>query len=709
MKKLLLTAICCILLVIGSSFCINAEIATSGSCGWALTWEYADGVLEISGEGKIYHYDPEKRPPWDDLKNMINTVIINEGVTQIGNYAFSGIAMKEVSLPSTLDSIHYFSFSGCGNLKSLYIPDSVTDIKEGAFKSCTGISELRLSPSVEDIAKECFYYCDSLTELVIPEGVKTIGDSSFGHNAFSTVTFPSSLTSIGRNSFLNIGLAKCPYGSYAESFARSEGYDIEYIGDISDTLENGMQWHMSEDTLTLSGEGSIVGKYPTFENLLTRTRHLVVEDGVTSLDGDLFRDFIYLEDVVFGKDVELIGAFCFNRCYSLREILFTGEKLRRIEDNAFAETVITELTLPEGTEYIGISAFSGCEDLTEVTLPDTVEIIGEAGFSSCHSLKTVTLPKNLIGIEKHTFSDCEKLESAVLSENIEYIDNMAFAECHSLKNILIPGNVKRIGRDVFYNCTALESVDIESGVEQIERHAFALCTSLTNITVPNTVSSIDEHSFDLAPCTFDCPLDSYAYNYAHSYGIPVKGEYSDVSRTAWYYESIRDVSLKGYMSGMGDNKFSPQTNLTRAQFVQLLFAMEGLDKNDYTGETGFTDAPEGKWFSPAVKWAKDSGITSGISEGVFGVNSMVTREQLARFMMKYAEYRGQDVTGKADISVYDDVSSVSAWAYDAIEWAVYEGIFTSMSDTSLVLAPRNYSTRAIAARVVSVFDTVINK
>ena len=338
-----------------------------------------------------------------------------------------------------------------------------------------------------------------------------------------------------------------------------------------------------------------------------------------------------------------------------------------------------------------------------------MEIIGEAAFDGCDSLKSVALPQNLRSIEASTFAYCDSLEEVILHENIAYIGNRAFEECPSLKEILIPGNVKRIDRDAFYNCSALNNVYLEDGVEYIDTNAFVLCLNLVYIRIPDSVSFIAERAFDVCPVSFDCSLDSYAYDYAHTYGLGVKGEYTDVSRTAWYYESIRNVSLKGYMSGMGEKKFSPNSNLTRAQFVQLLFAMEGLDKADYEGETCFGDVPEGKWFSPAVKWAKDTEITSGTGDGKFDFNGMVTREQLARFMMKYAEYKDHDTSGKADISVYSDVSSVSEWAYDAVEWAVYEGIFTGTSDTSLVLAPRNFSTRAVAARVVSVFDTVINK
>lgn len=669
MKKFLLfgLSILCIFMILSIS--VIAAPAKDGSCGDSIEWSLDNGILTITGTGEMYDYNFNNRSPWMSFFTEINKIVISEGVTTIGDFAFNNCEMiTEISIPTSVVSIGNSALDGCLKLKEIILPDNLTHIGESAFGSCFSLKELSIPSGVKEIKQSTFIACQNLEELYISNGTESIAANAFYDCFKLKITLPASISYIAPSAFDPAPkLVRCIYGSYAESYAKSKNWKIEYSADFTDSgmLGENIAWEYNNGVLTLSGEGDMSSDTPSYYDLKNLITKIVIGDEITSIPDGAFNMYGKVEEVKVGKSVYSIGDNAFNECIKLKTITFASDSLNRLGNLAFASCVnLTEIYLPYGLEYIGNNAFYFCTSLIALEIPDTVQYIGDKAFYVCTDLKQITLPQKVTYIGESALSDCVSLETVVLPDGIATITAADFDRCSALKYITIPDSVTYIDEYAFFDCTDL---------------------------------------------TVICSKGSVAEKYALENGLLLEGEYADVSRKAWYYESVKTVTLKGYMSGMGDKKFSPQTNLTRAQFVQLLFAMEKLDKEEYNGPTGFTDVAEGKWFSPAIKWANDTGITSGTGEGIFGVNGMVTREQLAQFMMKYAEYKDHDTTNRADISAYEDVSNVSDWAYPAIEWAVYEGIFTSMSDTSLVLAPRNFSTRAIAARVVSVFDTVINK
>ena len=137
--------------------------------------------------------------------------------------------------------------------------------------------------------------------------------------------------------------------------------------------------------------------------------------------------------------------------------------------------------------------------------------------------------------------------------------------------------------------------------------------------------------------------------------------------------------------------------------------MEGLNAADYAGDTGFSDVPAGQWYSAAVKWAAEAGVTSGIGGGKFGLGGKVTREQLAKFLMNYAEMRGASTEARADLSAYSDAASVSDWATDAVAFAVAEGLIGSTSASAKVLSPGRVAVRSEIAKITMSFDAYLAK
>ncbi|MBQ7499785.1 MAG: S-layer homology domain-containing protein [Clostridia bacterium] len=176
----------------------------------------------------------------------------------------------------------------------------------------------------------------------------------------------------------------------------------------------------------------------------------------------------------------------------------------------------------------------------------------------------------------------------------------------------------------------------------------------------------------------------------------------DVPGDMWYSGSALRCFENKWMTGMSDHTFSPETQLTRAQFVQILAKLDGAKLSDYEGRQSFTDVPAGKWYSNAVEWAADKNITKGTGGGMFSPDRPVTRQELAVFMRTYAIYKNADVSGSADLSKYTDVPLIADWAREAVSWAVSAGLISGTGDTTL--SPASYSTRAQISLIVLRFS-----
>ncbi|MBQ4602551.1 MAG: S-layer homology domain-containing protein [Clostridia bacterium] len=185
------------------------------------------------------------------------------------------------------------------------------------------------------------------------------------------------------------------------------------------------------------------------------------------------------------------------------------------------------------------------------------------------------------------------------------------------------------------------------------------------------------------------------------YPLPVNERFTDVSAKAWYTEAVSWASENKFMNGTGDDEFSPVTPLTRAQFVMILANIEGADLSVYKDVQSFSDVPKGRWYSTAVEWAKDKGVTSGVSDNRFAPNDKVTRQQLARFLCTYAELRSIDMPEGAELSVFTDENRIADWAKDSMRVAVAAGLVTGMTESTL--APRENATRAQISLIIKRF------
>jgi len=171
--------------------------------------------------------------------------------------------------------------------------------------------------------------------------------------------------------------------------------------------------------------------------------------------------------------------------------------------------------------------------------------------------------------------------------------------------------------------------------------------------------------------------------------------FTDVDQSQWYHEGIDFVVENDMMKGVGDNKFDPHGVTSRAMIVTILYRLEG--EPTVTGTNPFSDVKNDTWYTDAVIWAEANGIVNGYGDGKFGPDDDITREQMAKIMYNYAEYKGYDVSARASLDSFSDDGKISSWATEEMQWAVAVGLIKGMGDETV--APQGDAERCQVATI----------
>ena len=174
--------------------------------------------------------------------------------------------------------------------------------------------------------------------------------------------------------------------------------------------------------------------------------------------------------------------------------------------------------------------------------------------------------------------------------------------------------------------------------------------------------------------------------------------FTDVKAGAWYADAVKYVFDQGLMSGMSAQEFGPDGQVTRGQVVTILWRLAG---SPTVSGKAFPDVSASAWYADAVAWASANGVVSGYENGGFGPGDPVTREQLAAILYRYALISGKDADQTADLSGYTDSVTISAWAPQALKWAVGSGLISGTGTHTL--SPRGTATRAQIAVILQNF------
>lgn len=432
----------------------NGEATIIGKCGDNLQWSLSsDGVLTIDGTGEMYDYDSDDSPaPWYDYSSKIKTVIINHGITHIGNSAFERCpSITSINIPDSVTSIGDYAFCYCYSLTTISIPSSINSIENGTFEWCSSLTSIDIPQSVVSIGSHAFASCTSLTAINIPDAVISISDSAFGGcTSLTFISIPESVTHLGDGALS--GCTSLTSINIPDSITSINPYTFRNCTSLTSII--------IPASVVSIGSGAFEG--------CTSLTAVNIPDSVVSIGKEfdtlgVFENCSSLASVSIPNSVTSIGSRIFSNCTSLVSIAIP-QSISEISGSAFEGcTSLTSIDIPESITVIEGEAFSGCTSLSSINISNSVTEIGPNAFEGCIFLTSITLPESIAGIECGTFKDCTALTSINIPEFVTYIsdsftDEGAFENCTSLISISIPKSVTEIGRNAFKNCTALYDI-----------------------------------------------------------------------------------------------------------------------------------------------------------------------------------------------------------------------------------------------------------
>ena len=457
---------------------VSVRQETSGKCGDNLEWEYDDifGTLSIKGTGNMNDFSSDTgATPWTVWMGSIKAVVIDDGATSIGNFAFYNChRLTSVAIPETVTTIGRYAFSGSG-LTSLYLPESVNSIRDyafaecnslvsaditgnitifetGVFYRCMNLRTVNISGNSPTIAAAAFFGCNNLTSVTLSAYVTSIGTDAFnGCSSLQTIIIPDSVEIIGNNAFLN-----CNSLTSVMIPSKVTTIEINAFGSCSELISINVDprnpCFESVDGVLIDKVNKTLIQYPC-----GKTSDYQVPTNIASISSDAFYGCKRLTSVIIPDNVTKIEVETFYNCIGLRSII-----------------------LPSNLISIQAQAFCGCSGLTSLTLPVNLETIGYNAFYGCSGLTHITIPSRVGLIGGHAFSSCDNLESIIyLGQTDPSPAFEVFDKCRSLKHICVPtdynsssfcgnNNLNKIISDEVENC-CVEAICMGSRIEQIPR------------------------------------------------------------------------------------------------------------------------------------------------------------------------------------------------------------------------------------------------
>ncbi len=334
--------------------------ATSGTCGINLTWALANGTLTISGTGSMRNYTSTSGAPWESVKSNITSIVISNGATSIGDYAFySCTNLTGITLPETITTIGAYAFGRCSKLPGFSLGNRVKSLGNYALSECSALKSFSFPASLTSIGDYCFYGA-GLRNISIPGTVTDIGQSAFVWcESLVKATFPDGLASIPR-------------------FIMGECYNL---------------------TEVIIGEGTEEIQRGAFEycnNLTTVT----IPASLSSVAESAFSGCSSLSDVLYAGSKEQANQISVGtnntyftgaiwHFYGVANILTLPSNLTKIEAEAFANVSAQKIVVPSSVKEIESKAFANCEKLMFLELPSGNITIADDILAACENVTII--------------------------------------------------------------------------------------------------------------------------------------------------------------------------------------------------------------------------------------------------------------------------------------------------------------------------------
>ncbi len=487
------------------------SLIDSGYCGGEegganLIWVLGnDGILTISGTGKMASYDMSNYYPWHANSDKIKGLRLNEGITSIGHRAFQGLNVNGVTIPSTVTVIEDEAFNYCKGVKSITIPATVTSVGRNAIAMdelesiyceasmptkdwnpfwhdtypappkiywngvqklgcgyCGGegdgtnlIWELSTDGTLTITgsgAMKDYYYSGTndkepwdgkgaITKAVIGDGVTVIGEDAFRSTGIKDVTIPDSVTEIREGAFIN-----CK--------------SMEAITIPASVVKMGSEVFSEAGLKQIYCEASIqpIGWDGNWCGLSSYTvLPTIYWNGVPKIACGYCGGEDDGTNLIW--EIDSTGTLTISGNGAMKDYpasVYDGAPWIRFKD------LFTKINIGDGVTVIGNHAFDNCFDVTDITISNTVTSIGGNAFNNCESVKNISIPESVTTIGENAFSYCSGITTLIIPNGVTTIGNYAFSNMSSLTRAYIPKSVEKVGMSLFSSCYSLTDIYFES-------------------------------------------------------------------------------------------------------------------------------------------------------------------------------------------------------------------------------------------------------
>lgn len=354
----------------------------------------------------------------------------------------------------------------------------------------------------------------------------------------------------------------------------------------------------------------------------------------------------------------------------------------------------------------GVEATAGENNTYTVTLPYGTDVTaGSFVIVTSDAGATVGALTNEGNVWTFTVTAEDRVTSKTYTVTVSFTEAPKSNDA-GVSSITVAGFKAVAGANNSYTVTVPYGTVVKTGSFVIvTRHPRATVSALTNtrniwsftVTAEDGVTTA-VYTVTVNTAALPEPITPGVDNKKPASKPEVKLPFTDVSTSDWFYDDVAFVYENGLFSGTDSRSFSPNASMTRAMLVTVLYRLEG--ESTVTGRSSFTDVRSGAYYEKAVIWAAANGIVTGTDSTSFSPDAKVTREQLAAILYRYAQYRKLDTDASAKLNSFTDADSVSAYASEALGWAVSEGLINGASGK---LMPKGDATRAQVAAILHRF------